>query len=135
MDDPCRDFLSRTLTIHRIAREGREPSFIPLYHFHAITNIQKFICNFAREMTFIYFHSSCLYLRDCYPMRFTTLSSYHLIDWWCDVNFFVYLMMIPGFCYSNLTQETSGLELASTITLLLQANWPTKCASHPQHVR
>ena len=27
--------------------------------------------------------------------------------------------------------ETGGLELASTITLVLQANWLTKCASHP----
>ena len=31
---------------------GREgPSFILLYHFHLLTNIQTFICNFAREMT------------------------------------------------------------------------------------
>ena len=28
------DFLSRTLTIHRTAREDRGPFFIPLYHFH-----------------------------------------------------------------------------------------------------
>ena len=28
-------------------------------------------------------------------------------------------------------RETSGLELASTITLVLQANRLTKCASHP----
>ena len=44
-----------TLTTHRTAREGRGPSFIPLYHFHPLTNIQIFICNFACEMTITYF--------------------------------------------------------------------------------
>ena len=34
--------------------------------------------------------------------------------------------MILGFCYSNLRRETGGLELASTITLVLQANRLTK---------
>ena len=29
-------------------------------------------------------------------------------------------------------RETGGVELASTITLLLQANQLTKCASHPK---
>ena len=48
-------FLSRTLTIHRTAGEGKGPSFIPLYHFHPLTNIQTFICNFACEMTITYF--------------------------------------------------------------------------------
>ena len=45
-------FLSRTLTTHRTAGEGRERSFILLYHFHLLTNIQTFICNFACEMTY-----------------------------------------------------------------------------------
>ena len=35
--------------------KGRGPFFIPLYHFHPLTNIQTFICNFAREMTIAYF--------------------------------------------------------------------------------
>ena len=48
-------FPSRTLATHRTAREGRGPSFIPLYHFHPLTNIQTFICNFACEMTITYF--------------------------------------------------------------------------------
>ena len=48
-------FLSQTLTTHRTAGEGRGPSFIPLYHFHLLTNIQTFICNFACEMTITYF--------------------------------------------------------------------------------
>ena len=37
------DFLSQTLTTHRTAGEGRGPSFIPLYHFHPLMNIQTFI--------------------------------------------------------------------------------------------
>ena len=48
-------FSSKTLTIHRTAGEGRGSSFIPLYHFHPLTNIQTFICNFACEMTITYF--------------------------------------------------------------------------------
>ena len=34
---------------------GEGPSFIPLYHFHPLTNIETFICNFACEMTITYF--------------------------------------------------------------------------------
>ena len=35
--------------------------------------------------------------------------------------------LILGFCYSELTLETGGFELASSITLVLQANRRTKC--------
>ena len=38
--------------------------------------------------------------------------------------------LILSFCYSDLTWETGGFELASTITLVLQANRLTKRASH-----
>ena len=68
-------------------------------------------------------------------MRFTTLLNYHLTDWWCNVNFFVCLLddLIQGFSYSNLTLETGGFELASTITLALKANRLIKCAGHTKH--
>ena len=46
---------SSSLTTHRTAGEGRGPSFIALYHFHQLTNIQTFICNFACEMNITYF--------------------------------------------------------------------------------
>ena len=36
--------------------------------------------------------------------------------------------LILGFCYSDLTLETGGFELASSIILVLQANRLTKCA-------
>ena len=44
---------------------------------------------------------------------------------------FIIYELILGFCYSDLTWETSGFELALIITPLLQVNQLTKCASHP----
>ena len=64
-------------------------------------------------------------------------ENYHLIaltfEWLIDDAMFVCLLdeLILDFCYTDLTLETGGFELASTITLVLQANWLTKCASHP----
>ena len=48
------EFLSPPKT-HRTTGERSGPSFIPLYQFHPLTNIQTFICNFACEMTITYF--------------------------------------------------------------------------------
>ena len=42
--------------------------------------------------------------------------------------------LILGFCYSDLTLETNGFELTSTIILVLQVNRLTKCASHTEVV-
>ena len=69
-------FLSRTLTTHRTAGEGRGPFFISLYHFHPRTNIQTFICNFACEMTtHIFNRIVCIYQTatwwDLQPYRVT----------------------------------------------------------------
>ena len=114
------------------SQEGTGTSFIPLYHFHQLTNIQAFICNFAWEMTITYFQSRLLDLPNCYSVKFTTLSNYHLIDWWCDVNFCLSTWWFDSrFCWSNLTKETDGLELVSTITIVSQVNRLTKCVSHP----
>ena len=76
------------------------------------------------------------------PLVFTRLlldDIYHLIelpfDWlmmW-RLFLFVYVMIcFQLFCYSNFRMETGGLELASTITLVLKANRLTKCVSHPK---
>ena len=46
-----------------------------------------FISNFSCEMTITYLQSHHLYLPDCYSVRLTTLSNYHLIDWLCDFIF------------------------------------------------
>ena len=82
-------FSSQTLTIHRTAVEGRGPSFIPLYYFHPLTNIETFICNFACEMTIKYFNrNACFYQTatrwDLPPYRITIW----VIDWWCNVCLF-----------------------------------------------
>ena len=68
------DFLSGTLTTHRTPGKERRPSFIPLYHFHSLTNIQTFICNFACVMTIIFLIA---------PLVFTRLpldEIYHLFE-------------------------------------------------------
>ena len=61
-------------------------------------------------------------------LAFTRLlidAIYHLIelpfDWLIDNAMFVYLLdeLILSFCYSNLTRETGGFELSSSITLVL----------------
>ena len=63
---------------------------------------------------------------------------YHLIElpfeWLIDDAMIVCLLdeLILGFCYSDLTLETARFELASTLTLVLQANRLTKCASQPK---
>ena len=70
------------------------------------------------------------YLPDCYSMRLSTLSNYYLIDWSCDVGFRLFACWLAlMFCYSYMTWETGGLELASAIILVLQANRLTKCAT------
>ena len=61
---------------------------------------------------------------------------YHLIElpleWLIDDAMFVCLLdeLILGFCYSDLTLETSGFKLESTLTIVLQANRLTKCVSN-----
>ena len=58
---------------------------------------------------------------------------YHLIElpfeWLIDDAMFVCLLdeLILGFCYSDLTLETGGFELASTTILVLQTNRLAKC--------
>ena len=60
---------------------------------------------------------------------------YHLIellfDWLDDDAMFVCLLdkLIPSFLLQRFDMETDGLEFASTITLVLQANELTKCAN------
>ena len=59
------------------------------------------------------------------------LSNYRItiwvIDWWCNVCLFTWLID-TRFLLQRFDTETGGFELASTITLVLQANRLTKCA-------
>ena len=97
----------QTLMILRTTREGRGPSFIPLYHFHPLKNIQTFICNFACEMTITCFQLQRLRLIN----RLLFDEIYHLIelqiDWFIDDAMFVCLLdgLILGLCYSNLANR------------------------------
>ena len=80
----------------------------------------------------IFNRTACIYQAatrwDLPPYRITiwltddVTLSFCLLTWWFDSSFF---------SYSNLRWETGGFEDASTITLVLQANRVTKCASHP----
>ena len=116
----CQGFFSRTLTTHRAAGEGRGPSFIPLYPFQP----------HVRWLSRIFNRNACIYQTatrwDVPPYRITiwliddVTLSFCLFTWWFESSFF---------CYSNLRRKTGGFELASTITLALQANRLTKCAS------
>ena len=108
----CQGFLSRTQSTHRTAGEGRRPSFIPLYHYHPLTNIQAFICNFACEMTHIFLIALLVFTRllldeICHLIEL----SFHWLMMWRKF-MFVYVVI------SN--------------TLVLQANRLTQCASHPK---
>ena len=63
-------------------------------------------------------------LPDCYSMRITTFLNYYWIDWWCNVDFRLIACWFEfRFHYSYFTWKTSGLELASTIILVLQASY------------
>ena len=82
-------------------------------------------------LSYISNHTACIYQvapRWDLPPYWVTIC---MID---DVTLiFVCLVvdLVQGFCYSYLTLETGGMELATTIILVLQANWLTKCASYP----
>ena len=80
-------FLSRTLTTHRTAGEGRGPSFIPLYHFHRSRTLRHLFATLhVRWLSHIFNRNACIY-QTATRWDFTTLSNYHLIDWCCEVNF------------------------------------------------
>ena len=104
--------------------KGGDHLFIPLYHFHPLTNIQALILQLC---TWVDYHIFLIA-----PLEFITLllwwdlPPYRITIWLIDdvMLIFVCLLvdLIPGFCYSYLTLETGGLELASTTTLVLVAN-------------
>ena len=114
---------------HRTAREGRV--------FHSSTSIRSrtfrhlFATLHFRWLSHIFNCTACIYLTatrwDLPPYRITI---------WLTVDDAVFVCLpddlILGFCYSDLTREAGGFELASTITPVLQANRLTKCAGHPK---
>ena len=89
------------LTTHRTAGELKGPSFIPLYHFHPLMNIQIYICNFACEMTTIFLIA---------PLVFTRLLldniTYRITIWMIDDVMLIFVCLLDdlslGFCYRYL---------------------------------
>ena len=129
----CQDFLSRTLTTHRTAWEGRETMFystlpLPLSAHQYLDIYFATLC--VTWLWYISNRTACIYQAapqwDLPPYRVTICMT-------DDVMLIVCLLvdLIQGFCYSYLTLEASGLELATTIILVLQANWLTKCSCYP----
>ena len=116
----CQGFPSRTLTTHKTGGEGRRLSFISLYRPRTFRHF--FPTSHVRWLSHIFNRTACIYLM--------LHAIYHLIelpfDWFRMRCYFVCLLddLILGFCYNNLTWETDGFELASTITLCI-TNKPT----------
>ena len=93
--------------------KGRGPFFIPLYHFHLLTNSQTFICNFPCQMTITFLITPFAFTR-LLLMKLTTLSNCYLIDW-CDVGCCLFACLLIW--HENPVDSNS-----KTIILGLQAN-------------
>ena len=106
-----------------------------LFHSTTSTRSRTFRHLFAtlhvRWLSHIFNRNACIYQTatrwDLPPYRITIwLIDDVILSFVC-----LHVELSLGFCYSYMTWETGGLELASTIILVLQANRLTKCASHP----
>ena len=113
--------LSRELTTHRTAADHS------LFYSTTSTRWRTFRHLFATlHVRWLIFNlNACVYQA---ATRWD-LPPYRITIWLIDdiMLIFVCLLgdLVLGFCYSNLTRETGGLEIASTTNQL------TKCASHP----
>ena len=102
-----------------------------LFHSTTSTHSQTFRHLFAtlhvRWLSHIFNRNACIYQTATLD-RFTTLSNYYLIHWWCNVDFRLLACWLAfRFCYSYFTWEICGLKLASTIILVLLTNYYVKC--------
>ena len=103
--------------------------------FHSTTSTRSqtlrhlFATLHVRWRSRVFNRNACIYQAatrwDLPPYRITIW----VIEWWC-ISVCLRDELILAFCYMNLTLENGWYELASTITLVLQANLLTKCASH-----
>ena len=101
-------------------------STLPLSPAHELSDIYF---NFAYQMTITYFWLHYLHLPDCYLMRFTTLSNYHLIICWYDVNFYLLTWRFDSrFSLQQFETENWWTQTRSAKQL-------TKCASHPKFLK
>ena len=103
-----------------------------LFHSTTLTHSQTFRTTLYVRWDHIFLTSTLVFTR-LLLMRLTTLSNYYLVDSWCNLNFRLVACWFDfRFCYSYLTWEISGLELSSTIIIVLQVNRLTKRAIHPK---
>ena len=89
---------------------------LPLAHKHSDIYLQ--ICMWDDYYIFL------IALPGCYSMKFTTLSNYHLIDWWCDVDSCLFICWFDSRILSTAIWHGKPT---------LQANRLSKCASHPNY--
>ena len=135
-------FFSIRVFFHRHWRlTGQQGKGGDHFLFHSTTSTRSrtfrhlFVTLHVTWLSRIFNRIACIYQTatwwDLLPYRITiwliddVTISLCLFTWRFDSSFF---------CYSNLRQETGGYELASTITLALQANRLTKCASSTEHI-
>ena len=118
---------------HWTAGEGRGISFYYTTTSTLSWTFRHLFCNFAREMNIKYVY---LIYCICQATPGWDLPPYRITIWLNDDAMLIlvclFVDLIQRFCCSYLTMETGGLELASTIILVLQPNRLTKCASHPK---
>ena len=83
--------------------------FYFIYHFHPLSHIlNRIVC---------IYQTATRWDLSLYAINYHLIHvSFCLFAWWFDLIL----------CYSDLRRETGGLDLASTNTLVLQANWLTK---------
>ena len=105
-------------------------SFLPLPPAHEHSDIY-FATFHVRWLSHIFNRTACIYQT---ATRWD-LPPYQIATWLIDDVMLILVCLlvdlIHGFCCSYLTLETGGLEFASTIILVIQANRLTKCTSHP----
>ena len=120
----CQGFLSRALTTHRTVGDGGGTIFystVQLPPAHEHSDIYLYLCMWDDYSIFLIalLAFTRLLLDEIYyllELKFNWLCevSFCLYTWWFDIRFFVTAILI---------RKTDGLERASTITLVLQANW------------
>ena len=102
---------------------------LPSPYTHSDIDLQLCMWNDYHIFLIVLLVFTRLLLNDIYHL----IELLFLIDCWCDVKFLFNWRFNSRVLLSNLRWETGGLKLASTITFVLQANWLTKCASHPKN--
>ena len=110
---------------------GREGTIL----FHSTTSTRSrtfrhlFATLYVRWLSHIFNRNACIY----HTATRWDLPPYRITIWLIDDVMCLHVELSLGFCYSYMTWETGGLELASTIILVLQVNRLTKSASHPKY--